>query len=463
MHSLTRTLILTCSLLMTLAIQAADLQIISRQPVLCYVNYIRQGTEVSKEFTVKGLSADEPHLVKLSAPGYDTQFHQVRIVEGTRNALNVTMRRSAVPLLITASRPSRIYNGDEYIGETPYTSITFPADIHTLTFTAEGYLDTQIALDLNDGKPRHEVINLISDSGTIRFDSRPRGATVKVNGETKGLTPCEIEHIHEGEVSIALSLTGHYPVTQNIRIVAGQVLSLTDIRLKEKEASLTIKSLVPQCRIYINGENRGLTDQTFAKLPAGSYQIRVEKAGYLPMRREISLSPEETKTEEFRLVGNMGILSLQTSPAHVHVVLDGEKIGTTRPGETENISIAEPYSIAAGNHELRLSAPGHKDEIRRITIQKDTTLALQIALERIYQHDFYIITKTRGRITGLFHKKTDLGYTLELRPGVIRTITFAETVEAGKIDLTTTDTTSDDNEPEDNTPINNSPPTPLND
>jgi hypothetical protein len=65
-----------------------------------------------------------------------------------------------------------------------------------------------------------------------------------------------------------------------------------------------------------------------------------------------------------------GKLKLSSDPAGGHVIVDGHTVGVT-PMET---------SLPPGNHDLSITADGHKVELRTITIKRGETLALAVHL-----------------------------------------------------------------------------------
>ena len=64
-------------------------------------------------------------------------------------------------------------------------------------------------------------------SGVLYVDSRPRGATILIDGKAYGTTPSRIPDIAVGSHVVRLVLAGHRPWTTSTRVVAGQEAVVT--------------------------------------------------------------------------------------------------------------------------------------------------------------------------------------------------------------------------------------------
>ena len=59
-------------------------------------------------------------------------------------------------------------------------------------------------------------------TGTITFDSRPRGATVVVDGKTVGVTPTQATRLAPGSHAVRIELSGYKTVTTSVAVKAGE-------------------------------------------------------------------------------------------------------------------------------------------------------------------------------------------------------------------------------------------------
>jgi hypothetical protein len=72
-----------------------------------------------------------------------------------------------------------------------------------------------------------------SFNGSLYVDSRPRGATVFVDGKSVGQTPLSIPDVHVGSHVVRIEMDGKRPVTANPRIAAGKTERVT-VSLEDK-------------------------------------------------------------------------------------------------------------------------------------------------------------------------------------------------------------------------------------
>ena len=72
-----------------------------------------------------------------------------------------------------------------------------------------------------------------SSNGSLYVDSRPRGATVFVDGKSVGQTPVSIADVHVGSHVVRIEMDGKRPVTANPRIAAGKTERVT-VSLEDK-------------------------------------------------------------------------------------------------------------------------------------------------------------------------------------------------------------------------------------
>ncbi len=73
-----------------------------------------------------------------------------------------------------------------------------------------------------------------------------------------------------------------------------------------------------------------------------------------------------------------GYLKTKIHPGRAGVVVDGKYVGPA-----QNFGIARKYSVAAGEHEVRLSDPRCEDIVTKVTIQPGKTTKLNQALKEL--------------------------------------------------------------------------------
>lgn len=95
-------------------------------------------------------------------------------------------------------------------------------------------------------------------------------------------------------------------------------------------------------------------------LLSGSYTLRAQKSGYSPLEAPLEVPSQEPF--HFRLEPLPGLLEVSTPGLEgAEILIDGEPAGST--------PLAEPIEVAAGEHDLRVTAARHQDLAERITVE----------------------------------------------------------------------------------------------
>jgi serine/threonine-protein kinase len=110
-------------------------------------------------------------------------------------------------------------------------------------------------------------------------------------------------------------------------------------------ASLTLASDPPGAQIFIDGDPSGLTTpSTLTGLhPGRPLEIRLDKDGFQPATEKVELKPGETRSRAFRLVADVGTVTVEGLPAQAMIYLD-DKLVEGRG----------PLTLALGDHRVRI-------------------------------------------------------------------------------------------------------------
>lgn len=105
-------------------------------------------------------------------------------------------------------------------------------------------------------------------------------------------------------------------------------------------------------------------------LPPGTHTVRVVKDGYLPFSEVFDVAPGQTAEVEADLIFYSGTLRALSAPSGAEVQVDGASVGRT-PLE---------QMVAIGEHVVRLSLPGHVEEVRRVQIRTGQATEITVRL-----------------------------------------------------------------------------------
>ncbi len=212
-------------------------------------------------------------------------------------------------------------------------------------------------------------------TGLLKIDSDPQGAEVLINNEKKGITPISIP-LKEGSYEIVVKKDSYEDFEKkDINIEKNKTLDLGVIKLTPlpSYATLEVETTPTNAKLYINGEEKGLTPYTVDKLKPGEYEIKITKSGYEDYKDKITLKDNENKTMKILLskisvtptpTTSYGSLSLDSDPSGADVYVDNKKIGKTP---------INSYKLEVGTYTLKISLTGYNDYISKVTISSNST------------------------------------------------------------------------------------------
>ena len=335
------------------------------------------------------------HLIVAEKEGFRTARRSVTLLEGQRLLLELRLEPETALVRVESEPPgAEVQLNGAFRGRTPFFIHDLPFGEHRFHFEKPGYLPRDIVERFDSRPPRDLRVELVPNVGRLVARSVPAGARVRVNGAERGVTPCEIEDVAAGDVAVEIELDGFETYAETFPIAARQTREVA-ATLKPFPTQLSVVSLPPGARLYVNNQYRGDTPQKLTDLQPGEVRLRVEKPGYETAARTIQLRSRTPAVEEFRLTKNSGKLVVITEPPNVKVFLNGEEKGETLPGA--NPMISEPLEIdllPPGEYRLSLLRPGFQHAPKTIRIAANAVVDVQERLARRFVPD------TRVRIRG---------------------------------------------------------------
>jgi hypothetical protein len=119
---------------------------------------------------------------------------------------------------------------------------------------------------------------LLGNSGTLKVESKPMGAQVKVDGEVKGNTPLSFS-LARGAHVVEISAGGE-PRVIPIEIASGQTLSqYVELAGIQTLGRLSIQSAPAGATVLIDGQPRGTTPLEVPDVPAGEHELVLDLNG----------------------------------------------------------------------------------------------------------------------------------------------------------------------------------------
>jgi hypothetical protein len=386
--------------------------------------------------TIDGL-APGPHLVSVELSGYVPERKTVMLVAEEKAAVEIKLEQE-MGLVLVHSNPggAEVVVDGAHRGKTPLLITDLPRGVYRVKAALPGYKDREVELRVEGRTPKQLMLALDSDAARLVINSKPEGATVVVNGLSKGVTPCIIERMPAGESKIALTLTDYASYQDTVTLRAGDDHKV-EVELTPMPASVSVVGSPAGAKVYVNEQLRGQVPLSIGTIAPGSYTVRVEMAGYESESRSIELKNRDARTEEFNLTRNVGTLEVLTDQPGTRVIVNGEDKGLI-PVRGEKSMDSLRIELPVGECQVEFRKKGYFSLQKTVTIVKGGNVSLKEPMKRNFVADTVVRLKTKEVVAGVVGRKLPNGdVEVETRPGIFRTITadeilVVESVEGAK-------------------------------
>lgn len=225
------------------------------------------------------------------------QTIQVKAQEQTKVRADVRAGsgNATVSVLSNVSNAKVFLDGRE-VGVVPVDIKDVKPGDHVIEVKAEGYAAREervsvaagatqvLKMDLNvDGGPNQGIIKVVSPVPE---------AEVFIDGASVGKVPQE-KRAGAGEHFVVVKLAGYKTFEQKVRVEASQ--SITVSAELKAVGSLRVISTPQDAAVMVNGVEIGRTPMT-AELEVGQNIVRIEKLGFVPTERNITIEGGKTET-----------------------------------------------------------------------------------------------------------------------------------------------------------------------
>ena len=243
------------------------------------------------------------------------------------------------------------------------------------------------------------AIELEPADGLVFIRSNPVAASVTIGGEFKGLTPLEVALAPDIDHEFSFFKNGYFSSKLTLRTEADEEREL-NVELDPELASVRVLAQPEDAELFVNGELRGLANQTI-ELMAASQQIEIRKAGYVPYTTAFTSRPG----------------------------LDQEIRVTLKSLEQARIEQIRPVITSAAGQTLKLFYPGAytMGASRREAGRRPNETLRDIKLERPFYMSLQEVTNAEFRLFNSEHSSGTLqGLTLDNMAQPVVRVTWAQ-------------------------------------
>ncbi len=161
-----------------------------------------------------------------------------------------------------------------------------PPGQYAVTARADGWPEMHGEVKVDAARTAEIAIHF--KSGSLRLDSVPTGATVRLGEAELGQTPLLIPQLPPGECQLLLEYPA-WPVLPYTATITENVASAATVRLPH--GRLTVETTPPGATVLLGGKAIGRTPLTLERVPAGTKKLTLQAADFPTL--EVSVNVED--------------------------------------------------------------------------------------------------------------------------------------------------------------------------
>jgi len=176
--------------------------------------------------------------------------------------------------------------------KTPCTLTELASRRYYVKVTKELYAPWEKEVEIRDGQVQAFKVNLEARFGTLNVESKPKGATVLLDGKPIGQTPLT-RKLSIGSYRLEVNAgEGYKPHVESFVLGKNDVKSV-DVELVPRLGSVMISANVRGARIQIDGEERGVTPMLVKDLLVGEHEARLSADKHIDTVKKVRIKEGE--------------------------------------------------------------------------------------------------------------------------------------------------------------------------
>lgn len=315
------------------------------------------------------------YFIQVDKKGYHKLKQEIKVSKHQSQTLSFTLEKKPGFLSIS-SQPIehvKITIDGKTFGNTPIDTLELEAGTYTLEANEKRYqpYTTQLVIE---GKEVVQQLNieLLPDWADVVIDSKPVGADIFLNGESRGLTPQTLE-LDSGHYSLDLRHQDYMPYVKDFFVDASQPFELPVAELFTSPSHLVVTSMPAKATVSIAGEEQGVTPFTMRLNPNTEHSITLTKPGFRSNQQTITLKPGEQKNVSATLEAILGTVILNVEPNDAEVFINGKFVGNN----------GVKLSLPSASQRLEIRKSGYEVYAKMILPRPDAPQVFDINLSRI--------------------------------------------------------------------------------
>ncbi len=235
----------------------------------------------------------------------------------------------------------------------------------------------------------------------LSLHSRPPGAQVYMNGQPIGKTPIDSLTIQKGTIALRIEKAGFVSYDSTLMVKGGQHLALDIALLRQtavkedaktartqpmvtapqtvrvSETSVTFNSVPPKADVYLNNRHIGQTPLSYVLKSGQTLNLRVSKAGFKELTRQITVPERQNWNLNLRLEPQEALVTIQSRQWPFEVQIDNRK-----PQKIDRNTSA--LRIPPGQRRLLFLKPNFESVEKKLQLQPGEKRTLEVAFTPLY-------------------------------------------------------------------------------
>ncbi len=286
------------------------------------------------------------------------------LLQGREASLNIRSFPSGATVLLD----------QQQVGTTPLVLPNVTPGTHAIQIRMSGWDTWNGTTTAARGSTTQVIANMTHAAYSLIVTSTPPGATVALDGATKGVTPLTLIGLKPRNYELVISLKGYAPISRTVDL-SDATEGTQDFALKQAFGKLSIVSDPAGAQVIMDGKSSGVTPLKINSLPVGDYTLTLKLNGSADITDTLSVKTGILLAKQYKFDLELGELAISTDPPGASITLDGQATGQITPFTFSKLK--------DGPHEIELELPGYLPWSGEGSVSKGQTTRLSIALTKL--------------------------------------------------------------------------------
>jgi PEGA domain len=215
----------------------------------------------------------------------------------------------------------------------------------------------------------------------VRFDSKPPGAQILIDGKSKGRAPYENPRFESGMFELSFRYENYHDLTETIIVKDNEAFEkVYEMKPAYAMLGIDIKPKDAQgAKVYLDQEFFAKAPSERKLVPSGEYLLTVKHSKYKEYNERITLVDGQEITLPVSMSANWAILEIETQPCPAQIIIDGQDMGQSDK-KAKSIDTLKP-----GDHflELKPADTRYRAMTKTIMLENQELLRLEESFEAI--------------------------------------------------------------------------------